>query len=89
VAFQDSNPQAPVHFLVVPLEHIPSLAEVGDEHEEIVGHAVSVATTVARRQGIVERGFRLVVNCRRHGGQTIPHLHLHVLGGRQMTWPPG
>ena len=89
VAFKDTNPQAPEHFLVVTARHIPSLAEVESGDEELLGHALVVARKVAQELGILERGFRLVANCRRQGGQTVPHLHLHVMGGRQMTWPPG
>jgi len=89
VAFKDTNPQAPVHFLVIPRRHISSLAEVGAEDEMLLGHAVYIAGRVAGEQGISDSGFRLVANCRRQGGQTVPHLHFHVVGGRQMMWPPG
>jgi len=78
-----------VHVLVVPRKHIPSVADAGNEDEELLGHMMLTVGKVARDLGISERGFRVVANCRRQGGQTVSHLHLHVLGGRQMTWPPG
>lgn len=89
VVFKDTNPQAPVHFLVVPRRHIPSLAELSSDDQGLIGHAVYAGQKVAQQEGVLENGFRLVVNCRRQGGQTVSHLHLHVLGGRQMRWPPG
>ncbi len=88
VAFRDINPQAPVHVLVIPREHVASLAEVEEEHADLLGHLLLVASRVARGEGLVD-GYRLVVNCGRHGGQTVEHLHLHVLGGRGLGWPPG
>lgn len=89
VVFRDHNPQAPVHYLVVPRKHIPSLADADVVDEDLLGHAMMAVNKVAAMSGISEKGFRLVVNCRRQGGQTVSHLHLHVLGGRQMSWPPG
>jgi len=84
VAFHDVNPKAPVHLLVVPRKHIESVAELTEDEALILGHLVIVANRLAREAGISEKGYRLVVNCGPHGGQVVPHLHLHLLGGRQM-----
>lgn len=89
VAFRDLNPQAPVHVLVIPREHIPSVAAVGTEHEAILGHVVYAASQIAKREGIAEGGFRMVMNAGPDAGQTVDHIHLHLLGGRKMAWPPG
>ena len=88
LAFRDVNPQAPTHFLVIPRKEIISLADLSDEDEAIVGHCLMAASKVAANEGL-ETGWRLVANIRDDGGQTVPHLHFHVLGGRSMTWPPG
>ena len=88
VAFRDINPQAPVHFLVIPREHLPSLAQTAREHAALLGHILTVAAELAEKQGLVQ-GFRTVINVGQHGGQTVDHLHIHVLGGRPMGWPPG
>jgi len=88
LAFSDINPRAPTHFLVIPKKEIVSLAELDDEDERILGRCVFVASRVAAEQGL-EGGYRLVANTRDDGGQEVPHLHFHVLGGRKMTWPPG
>ena len=87
IAFRDINPQASTHVLVVPREHIPSLDEATDAL--LLGRLALMAASVARREGIAARGYRTVVNTRGDAGQTVPHLHLHVLGGRPMGWPPG
>ncbi|MDB6062657.1 MAG: histidine triad protein [Verrucomicrobiaceae bacterium] len=89
VAFRDIGPQAPVHFLVIPKRHLTTLNDlvVGDEH--LIGHMVLTAQQLAAKEGISESGFRLAMNCNREGGQTVYHIHLHVLGGRGMSWPPG
>ncbi len=84
VAFRDVNPKAPVHLLVVPRKHIESVAELTEDEAPILGHLVTVANRLAREAGISEKGYRLVVNCGPDGGQIVPHLHLHLLGGRQM-----
>lgn len=89
IAFRDINPQAPTHFLVIPKKHIETLMDVTDEDHELMGRLITTANNVARAQGIDETGFRTIVNCREQGGQTVYHLHLHVLGGRFMKWPPG
>ena len=84
VAFRDVNPKAPVHMLVVPRKHIESVAELTEDEAPISGYLVAVANRLAREAGISEKGYRLVVNCGPDGGQLVPHLHLHLLGGRQM-----
>ena len=88
LAFRDVNPQAPTHFLVIPRKEIVSLADLSDEDEAIVGRCVMVAAKLAADEGL-EAGWRLVANIRDDGGQTVDHLHFHVLGGRRMSWPPG
>jgi histidine triad (HIT) family protein len=87
-AFADINPKAPVHVLIVPREHINSLAEATAEQKVLLGHLMSVAAEIARTNGLA-KGYLVVVNTGEDGGQTVDHLHLHLLGGRQMTWPPG
>lgn len=89
LAFADVNPQAPVHVLVIPREHIGGPAQVGEQEEPLVGHVFGVASKLAKQLGLAEEGFRLVINGGLHGGQTIYHLHVHLLGGRQFSWPPG
>jgi histidine triad (HIT) family protein len=88
-AIRDINPQAPTHVLIIPREHITSADELTAEHDELWGHMVRVAQQIANDEGIREGGYRLVANVGRAGGQTVDHLHLHLLGGRQMHWPPG
>lgn len=87
LAFRDINPQAPVHVLVIPRAHYPTLMEVDDP--QLLGRALRVVQETATLLGIDQEGFRTVINCRAHGGQTVFHLHIHVLGGRHMQWPPG
>ena len=89
LAFKDINPQAPVHLLVIPKEHIASLAEATPAQAGLLGKLVLRVKLLAQEQGLAEDGYRVVVNCRDLGGQTVPHLHFHLLGGRFMTWPPG
>ena len=89
VAFRDINPQAPVHVLVIPREHVESLNDAGLADEGLLGHLLRVAARVANEQGVAESGFRTVVNTGAGAGQTVFHLHVHVLGGRPLTWPPG
>jgi histidine triad (HIT) family protein len=88
VAFADMTPQAPVHFLVVPKQHLVSLAHVAKTDAPLLGHLLSVAAELAAKQGLA-RGFRTVINSGEDAGQSVDHLHLHVLGGREMHWPPG
>lgn len=89
LAFKDINPQAPVHVLVIPRKHIPSLNDLEPEHDVLVGEMYLAAKRVAQLTGIAESGYRTVMNCGAEAGQTVFHLHLHVLGGRPMGWPPG
>ncbi|MBV8301129.1 MAG: histidine triad nucleotide-binding protein [Candidatus Dormibacteraeota bacterium] len=89
IAIRDVNPQAPTHVLVLPKEHIESAAELSAEHRDLWAAILAAAQHVAQADGIDRDGYRLVANIGRAGGQTVQHLHLHVLGGRQMTWPPG
>ena len=87
-AFYDIDPQAPTHFLVVPKAHIASVAEVSADNEQVVGHIFTVIAKLAQELGFAS-GFRVVSNGGESGGQSVPHLHFHVLSGRDMTWPPG
>lgn len=89
VAFRDLNPQAPVHALVVPRRALPGISHATPEDEALLGHVMAVAAEVARREGIAGGGYRLVINDGTNGGQTVPHLHVHVLGARPLAWPPG
>jgi len=88
IAFRDIAPKAPTHVLIIPKKPIPSLADLTDEDQAIVGRCVVVASVVARQE-LLSDGYRLVVNCGADGGQEVPHLHFHLMGGRTMTWPPG
>jgi histidine triad (HIT) family protein len=88
IGFPDINPQAPTHLLIVPKEHLASLAKANPEHTLLVGQLMAAATEIARDQKL-NNGYRVVVNTGDHGGQTVHHLHLHLLGGRPMLWPPG
>jgi histidine triad (HIT) family protein len=88
-AFRDINAQAPSHILLVPNEHLASTNELQPEHDALVGRLVRTAAMMADREGIRESGYRLVTNCGREGGQAVMHLHFHLLGGRQLSWPPG
>ena len=89
VAFRDINPQAPVHLLVIPRRHIETLLDTKDDDAGLLGRLQRVGVELARRHGLEERGFRLVTNCLEEAGQSVFHIHLHVLGGRVMGWPPG
>ncbi len=89
IAFEDLNPQAPEHLLVIPRRHTTSVASLEEGDRELAGHLMVVAGRVARERGLESSGYRVVANVGDQGGQTVPHLHLHVLGGRSMTWPPG
>jgi histidine triad (HIT) family protein len=89
VAFKDINPQAPMHVLVVPRRHIASLNELSTEDDALVGEMIRRGAALAREHGYAERGYRTVFNCMADAGQTVFHIHLHVLGGRKLTWPPG
>ncbi len=90
LAFKDINPQAPVHILIIPKTEIPKVTDLnGKEHASLLGEMIDAANKLAKENGIDEDGFRLVFNCGDNGGQEVYHLHLHLLGGRQMKWPPG
>lgn len=89
VAFEDSNPQAPVHILVVPKRHIESVDVLKEADSSLIGHLVLACTRIAKEKGISSSGYRVVANTGFDGGQTVSHLHLHLLGGRAMSWPPG
>ncbi|MGM0471627.1 MAG: histidine triad nucleotide-binding protein [Bacillota bacterium] len=89
VAFRDLEPQAPVHILIIPKEHIATTLELSEADNELIGHIYQVANQLAEEEGIAEEGFRVVNNCNQAGGQTVFHLHFHLLGGRNLQWPPG
>ena len=89
VAFEDLNPQAPVHILVIPRLHLATLNEVGEDQANLIGRVVSVAVGIARERGLEESGYRLVANCQAAAGQSVFHIHFHMLGGRSFRWPPG
>src|SRR5512141_2476868 len=88
-AFRDVHPAGPTHLLIVPNKHIESLNEIQDEEEALIGYMFSVARKLAAKEGVYKSGYRIVINTQADGGQTIYHLHLHLIGGRRMHWPPG
>ena len=88
IVFRDINPQAPIHVLVVPRKPIPTLDDVTDEDAALAGHLLLVARKIAAAEGLAG-GYRVVINCGEHGGQSVDHLHVHMLGGRKLKWPPG
>jgi len=89
VAFRDINPQAPTHLLLIPRKHIPMIAETGKEDKDLLGELILTAKDIAKQENIAETGYRLVFNNGDHGGQDVYHVHLHLLGGRPLQWPPG
>ena len=89
IAFRDINPQAPHHILVIPRQHIATVNDANSEDAALIGKLILAAQRVAKDLGVAEDGYRLVVNCNDHGGQTVFHVHLHLLAGRPMHWPPG
>lgn len=89
VAFEDVNPQAPTHTLIIPKEHLATLNDISQQEEALLGHMMLVATRLAKEKGLQEDGYRLVANCMEGAGQSVFHIHLHLLGGRRFTWPPG
>jgi histidine triad (HIT) family protein len=89
IAFNDINPQAPTHVLIVPKRHIETLNDLQSEDDGLVGEMVRRAAAIAKERGVGEGGYRTVFNTNRHAGQTVFHIHLHLLGGRSMSWPPG
>ncbi len=88
-AFRDIEPQAPVHILIIPKEHIASANELNESNCAVVGHIYAVAAKIAESEGVAQGGYRIVNNCGEDGGQTVKHLHFHMLGGRSLAWPPG
>lgn len=89
LAFNDLNPQAPVHFLVIPKIHIESANDIDSSNSDLVGRVFEIISSLAKEQGLGEDGYRIVNNCGKLGGQTVSHIHFHVLGERQLLWPPG
>ena len=89
LAFHDINPQAPVHVLVIPRKHIPRIADITEDDQNLIGKVIYTGKQIAQQLGIAQDGFRMVLNNGRYGGQHVYHIHLHVLGGRPMGWPPG
>jgi len=89
IAFRDIRPQAPVHILIIPKKHIATINDLEEEDKAIVGEIFLIAKQIAKSENLSERGYRLVFNCNRDAGQEIYHIHLHLLGGRQLYWPPG
>ena len=85
IAFRDINPLAPTHLLIIPKKHIPSLVHLSEAEASLMGNMVNTANQLAKREGISESGYRLVINCGENGGQLVPHLHMHLLGGRQLS----
>lgn len=88
-AFNDKNPQAPVHILIVPKTHISKISDVAEKDATVLGDMFLAAKNIAAKTAILKSGYRLVINCGRYGGQLVDHLHLHLLGGRTFSWPPG
>ena len=89
-AFNDLNPQAPVHVLIIPKKHIARISDVaGEEDAALMGHIIVVANKIAADRGVAESGYRIVVNCNEDAGQSVWHIHFHLLGGRELGWPPG
>ncbi len=89
MAFEDLNPQAPVHILIIPKKHIATSLDISDEDNELIGLLYQAANRIARDKKVADKGFRTVMNCNREAGQTVFHIHLHLLAGRAMQWPPG
>ena len=85
IAFPDINPLAPIHLLIIPKRHIPSLSHLSEAELSLIGHMVDVANQLAKKEGIAEKGYRLAINCGEQGGQLVPHLHLHLLGGKKLS----
>lgn len=88
-AFKDINPEAPVHVLIIPKKHIASINELDEDNSQVIGHIYVAAKKIAMELGIAESGYRVVANCGSNAGQTVYHIHFHLLGGRSLNWPPG
>ena len=89
VVIKDINPQAPVHLLLIPKKEIPNAQEVAESDLNLMGHLMTKIPSIAKEAGVDADGYRLIINCKSNGGQEVPHLHIHLLGGRKMKWPPG
>jgi histidine triad (HIT) family protein len=89
LAFRDINPEAPVHILIIPKAHIGSVNEIEEEHKEIISHIFLTAKKLSKELGVNEEGYRIVTNCGENAGQSVKHIHFHLLGGRSLNWPPG
>lgn len=89
LGFRDVNPKAPVHVLFIPKIYIPTLNDATPDQAELLGRVILAATDYAKKEGLAEDGYRVVINCNAHGGQTVYHIHLHLLAGRELSWPPG
>ncbi|HBC58255.1 MAG TPA: histidine triad nucleotide-binding protein [Gammaproteobacteria bacterium] len=89
IAFHDVNPQADIHILIIPRAHIATTNDIEPQNAELLGQMVLVAKQLAKEMGIADEGYRIVMNCNHNGGQSVYHIHLHLLGGRRFTWPPG
>jgi histidine triad (HIT) family protein len=89
LAFRDINPQAPVHVLVIPKQHVATINDLDADSSALIGKMMMAAAKIAQQEGFAEQGYRTIMNCNAHGGQTVFHIHLHLLGGRVMGWPPG
>ncbi|NQT80704.1 MAG: histidine triad nucleotide-binding protein [Candidatus Aminicenantes bacterium] len=89
IAFDDINPQAPIHILIIPKEHFASLNEIPEEKKDVLSHILLKARQIAREKGVAKSGYRIVLNTARDSGQEVFHIHFHLLGGRKMLWPPG
>ncbi|MDF2502847.1 histidine triad nucleotide-binding protein [Clostridium sp.] len=89
LSFKDISPEAPVHVLIIPKKHIASINGLKKEDEELIGYIYNIGAKIAKELGVAEDGYRIVSNCGEDGGQTVPHIHFHLLGGRKLNWPPG
>lgn len=89
IAFNDIDPQAPIHVLIVPKKVIATINDIDEKDEALVGHLYRIAAQIAHEKGIAEDGYRVVMNCNEYGGQSVYHIHLHMMGGRRMSWPAG
>lgn len=89
IAFRDINPQAPTHAVIIPRQHIATINDISDDDRAVVGSLFLAAQEIARQEGFAEQGYRVVMNCNEAAGQTVFHIHLHLLGGRSLSWPPG
>lgn len=89
LAFRDVNPQAPTHILLIPKKEIASMNDVTDSDESLMGHLMTVAPVIAKKENLDQKGYRIVINTGPQAGQSVHHIHLHIIGGRSMTWPPG